>query len=475
MATFTHDTFISPLSWRYGSKEMREIFSEKHRRILFRKVWIALAQTECEAGLVKESQVAELKEHAEEVDIETAAKWEAELHHDLMAEIKTYAAQCPTGGAIIHLGATSMDIEDNADAIRLKEASELLISKVEQLLKLFIEKMDHYKDVPCMAFTHIQPAEPTTIGYRFAITAQDLTEDLIALQRMKNGIRGKGMKGAVGTSASYVELLRSTKMDAQEMESRIMARLGIPAFTAATQVYPRKQDLLFGEAIMNLATTLSKFSLDFRLLMSPTVGEWSEPFGAKQVGSSAMPFKRNPINNEKIDSLARYVQSLVGALWQNNSAMILERTLDDSANRRMIIPSLAIVCDEMVETATKLLKGMVIHQGAIERNMQTYGIFASTERLLMELGRLGADRQEMHEVIRENSLKAWQAVMEGKTNPLALLLESDRRILKYMTAKQISSFLDASSYVGLAPKRTEKIIALAKKALGYKAHERQEE
>lgn len=467
MATFTHDTFISPLTWRYGSEEMRTIFSERHRRILFRKVWIALAQTECEAGLVKESQVAELMEHAEDIDIDTAAKWEAELHHDLVAEIKTYASQCPTAGAIIHLGATSMDIEDNADAIRLKEALGLLAGKVESLLSLFVDKMEEYKAVPCMAFTHIQPAEPTTIGYRFAQTAQDLLHDLDDLRRVRDDIKGKGMKGAVGTSASYVELMKGCAMDAQQMEDRIMDRLGIPAFTAATQVYPRKQDLRVGEAVMNLATTLSRFSLDFRLLMSPPIGEWSEPFGKKQVGSSAMPFKRNPINNEKIDSLARYVESQVNALWQNNSAMILERTLDDSANRRMIIPALFITSDEMVGTASKLLSGMGIHMPAVRRNMQTYGIFAASERLLMELGRAGADRQEMHEVIRENSLKAWDEVQNGRANPLAQLLESDPRILRFMNPEKVATFLNADDYVGLAPQRTERIITLCKKALGH--------
>lgn len=467
MATFTHDTFISPLTWRYGSEEMRALFSERHRRILFRKVWIALAQTECEAGLVRESQVAELREHAEDIDIDTAAKWEAELHHDLMAEIKTYAAQCPTAGAIIHLGATSMDIEDNADAIRLKEALGLLTRKVESLLSLFVDKMEEYKAVPCMAFTHIQPAEPTTIGYRFAQTAQDLLHDLDDLRRVRDDIKGKGMKGAVGTSASYVELMKGCAMDAQKLEDRIMDRLGIPAFPAATQVYPRKQDLRVGEAIMNLATTLSRFSLDFRLLMSPPIGEWSEPFGKKQVGSSAMPFKRNPINNEKIDSLARYVESQVNALWQNNSAMILERTLDDSANRRMIIPALFITSDEMVRTASKLLSGMGIHMPAVRRNMQTYGIFAASERLLMELGRAGADRQEMHEVIRENSLKAWDEVQNGRANPLARLLESDPRVLRFMDPEKVATFLNADDYVGLAPQRTERIITLCKKALGH--------
>lgn len=466
MAAFTHDTYISPLTWRYGSPQMHALFSEVHRRILFRKVWIALAETEAEAGLVTAEQVAELKAHATDIDIDTAARWEAQLHHDLMAEIKTYAGQCPKGGAIIHLGATSMDIEDNADAIRLREAMDVVIERTKHLLSLFVDKMEAYQDTPCMAFTHIQPAEPTTIGYRFAQTAQDLAHNLEDLERTRNDLKGKGLKGAVGTSASYAELLKGTGMDAQELEDKVMERLGIPAFEAATQVYPRQQDLRVGEVLMNLATTMSRFSLDFRVLMSPPIGEWSEPFGKKQVGSSAMPFKRNPINNEKVDSLARYVQSLVGALWQNNSAMMLERTLDDSANRRLIIPGMFLAIDEMLVTQAKVVEGMHVHPVAVQRNMRTYGIFAASERLLMELGRKGADRQAMHEVIREDSLLAWDAVQNGKPNPLADLLAGDERIRAYLSEAEIRSYLDADHYVGLAPERTRRIMARCKALLG---------
>lgn len=465
MAQFTHDTYLSPLTWRYGSAEMRSLFSEKHRRTLFRRFWIALAKAEQDAGLVKPEQTADLIAHKDDIDIDAAARWEEVLHHDLMAEIKTYAAQCPVGGAIIHLGATSMDVEDNADALRLTEALGLLIKETASLLSAFVDKMEEYAAVPCMAFTHIQPAEPTTIGYRFAQTAQDLTQDLEDLIALRGEIRGKGVKGAVGTSASYQELLAGTGMSAQDLEDKVMAELGIKAFDAATQVYPRKQDLRVGEVLMNLSSTLSRFSLDFRLLMSPPIGEWSEPFGKKQVGSSAMPFKRNPINCEKVCSLGRYVESLVNTLWQNSSAMILERTLDDSANRRLAIPALFLSVEEMVLTLTKVVKGMVIHMPAVKRNMATYGIFAASERLLMELGRRGADRQAMHEAIREESLKAWDAVQSGQDNPLEDLLARNQKILAFMDEKAVRSCLDASQYVGLAPERTQKVARRAKAVL----------
>ncbi|MFA6864449.1 MAG: lyase family protein, partial [Sphaerochaetaceae bacterium] len=206
MTSFTHETYLSPFTWRYGTDEMKSIYSEKHKRTLLRKVWIALATAQMEAGLVSEEQVKELIAHKDDIDIDRATEIENEIHHDLMAEIKTYAEQCPNGGSIIHLGATSMDVLDNMDAIRLKEALDITIHKSKELLSLFVDKMSEYKDLPCMAFTHIQPAEPTTVGYRFAQTAQDLIDDIKDLENVRDNIRGKGMKGAVGTAASYTEL-----------------------------------------------------------------------------------------------------------------------------------------------------------------------------------------------------------------------------------------------------------------------------
>lgn len=458
---YDHSTYISPLTWRYGSEEMKEIFSEVHKRKLLRRVWIALARAESKAGLVTEEQVRELEEHKDDIDIDRASEIESSIHHDLMAEIKTYAGQCPTAGGIIHLGATSMDILDNADAVRFKEALGVIIDRLSALIDAFIDKAVEYKDVPTMAFTHIQPAEVTTIGYRLSQTLQDLIEDAEDLMRVRKGIRGKGMKGAVGTAASYCALLEGTGMTAEELELSVMGELGLEAFTAATQVYTRKQDLRMIQALSSLASTLHRFSLDMRILQSPPIGEISEPFGKKQVGSSAMPFKRNPINNEKICSLSRIVEGACQSAWSNSSLMILERTLDDSANRRIFIPEAFIALDEMLLTATRIVKGMSVHPAATERLMQSYGIFAATERLLMELGRKGADRQEMHEVIREESLSAWAEVQAGRENPLKEKLVSDPRILSYLSSEEIADLLDASSYTGDAERRTDSVITKA--------------
>ncbi|MBQ5365482.1 MAG: hypothetical protein IIU49_05380 [Spirochaetales bacterium] len=296
---------------------------------------------------------------------------------------------------------------------------------------------------------HIQSAEVTTVGYRLALVVQDLDECIRELEGLE--IKGKGMKGAVGTRASYRCLLEGSGMTSEQMDKAVMENLGLVAFDGATQVYPRTQDLRVMHVLDSLSCVLAKFALDFRMLQSTAIGEWSEPFGKSQVGSSAMPFKRNPINCEKIDSLCRYVHSLVPNAWDNASLSILERTLDDSANRRLFLPQAFLAIDEVLITARKVVSGMNVHLAAIRRNLDSYGVFAATERLLMELGRRGADRQQMHEVIRENSLRAWADVQEGKSNPLKELLGSDKAILKFMGRDEVLQCLDASDYYGDAP------------------------
>ena len=460
---YDHSSYVSPLSWRYGSEEMKEIFSEVHKRKLLRRVWIALARAEEKAGVVSKEQVEELEAHKDDIDIEKATEIENVIHHDLMAEIKTYASQCPKAGGIIHLGATSMDALDNADAVRFTEALALTLKKLDDLVDALSEKAEAYKNVPTMAFTHIQPAEITTIGYRLSQTLQDLLDDREQLVFVKKNIRGKGMKGAVGTAASYKELVAESSVSSIELENMVMEELGIKAYDAATQIYSRKQDLRIIEALSSIACTLHKFSLDFRILQSPPIGEFSEPFGKMQVGSSAMPFKRNPINSEKIDSLSRIVENAYQSAWNNAATTVLERSLDDSANRRIFIPESFIALDEMLITEIKVVKGMSIHSTATERLMSNYGVFASTERVLMELGKKGADRQKMHEVIREESLKAWVCVQEGKENPLKKALLDNSELLSYLSKEEIEKALDASEYTGDAEKRTEMVLERARK------------
>ncbi len=454
-------SYLSPFSWRYGSDEMRRLWSEEHKRRLWRRIWVALAETQSEFGLVTQAQVEDLRYHMDEINVERSLAIEAEIHHDLMAEVKVFAEQCPVGGGVIHLGATSMDIEDNADALRIRAALDLVLDSLAKLLVRFADLIEQYADTPVIAFTHLQPAEPTTLGYRLAMYAQDLLEDFKEISEQRTEIRGKGFKGAVGTSASYAELLGVDKL--AEFESCLSEKLGLPFFPIASQTYPRRQDFTVVNALASLAASLHKFAFDLRLLQSPPIGELSEPFGSKQVGSSAMPFKRNPIRAEKIDSLARYLATLPRLAWDNAAHSLLERTLDDSANRRILLPEAFLAADEILRTARDVLAGLRFDADAAARNLAVYGPFAATERLLMSLVKAGADRQSAHEAIRAHSLAAWDAIRHADVNPLVESLVHDAELKKFLSEAEMRKVLDYAGYVGDAPTRARE---LAKKLRG---------
>jgi adenylosuccinate lyase len=449
----TESSYQSPFSWRYGSDEMRALWSEIEKRKLWRRIWIALAEAQSKARLVTPEQVADLKTHAEQIDLARAQEIEAEIRHDLMAEVKTYAEQCKIGGGIIHLGATSMDISDNAEAIRQRQALDLILGRLGDLLDAFADQIERWAEVPAIGWTHLQPAEPTTVGHRLAAYAQDLLEDYYDLERIRGRLRGKGIKGAVGTAASYAELLTGTSMTPAVLEQQIMTRLGLEAFPIASQTYPRRQDYTLINGLASLAATLYRFAFDLRLLQSPAFGEWSEPFSAKQVGSSAMPFKRNPISAENIDSLGRYIAALPRIAWDNAAHSLLERTLDDSANRRIFIPEAFLGVDEMLHTAIRLITGLTVDERSVAQNMADYGVFAAAERVMMTAARAGADRQELHEVIRQHSMTAWDAIRSGRPNPLIDMLADDSYLTTYLSADQIRALMDASGYLGTAPQR----------------------
>ncbi len=452
-----YDIYQSPYSWRYGSDELRVIWSEVHKRRIWRKIWVVLAEVQRDYGLVTDEQVEDLRTHAGEVDMDRALAIEAETHHDVMAEIMAFAEQCSIGGGIIHLGLTSMDVVDNADVLRVRESLTLMISRLEPLLEAFCSQIDAHADIPLMAFTHLQPAEPSTLGYRLAQYAQDLWIDWQNLRRQLAGLRGKGFKGAVGTRASFRELLGPQDLEA--FEAAISAKLGLQFFQVTTQVYPRKQDYEIHSALAGLGATLYKFAFDVRLLQSPTIGEVGEPFGKRQVGSSAMPFKRNPIQAEKIDSLARLLAQFPRIAWDNAAHTLLERTLDDSANRRTSLPEAFLITDELLTTAYKIVDGLRIDKHAVQRNLQVYGPFAATERVLMALVKAGADRQEMHEKIRMHSLAAWESLQQGSDNPLLDRLLRDADLLSYLSAEDLVRLMDASEHVGDAPERARNLAA----------------
>lgn len=444
----TFDQYLSPFSWRYASDDMRHIWSETNKRRIWRRIWLCLAEVQSQYGLVTGDQVQEISQHVDQVDIPRALSIEAEIHHDLMAELKTFAEQCGASGGVLHLGATSMDIEDNADALRMRAALDLILGKLDGLLIAFAGQIESWADTPLMAFTHLQPAEPSTLGYRLATYAQDILEDRENLTRLRNSMRGKGFKGAVGTAAAYVELLGAQRY--HEFEQKLSALLDIPFFPVTTQTYPRKQDYQVISALASLGATLYKFAFDLRLMQSPLAGELSEPFGQKQVGSSAMPFKRNPIQSEKIDSLARSLANLPQLAWQNAAHSLLERTLDDSANRRTLLPEAFLITDELLITATRIVKDLSVYTLAMQRNFATYAPFAGCERLLMHLVKAGADRQEMHETLRQHALHAWQVIQQGDPNPLIDFISSDPKILSFLPPDQITKLMQVENYTGIA-------------------------
>lgn len=461
MTDFT--TYQSPFSWRYGSDGMRRLWSEHEKRRLWRRIWVALAEVQSEFGLVTPAQVADLRAHKDEIDIPRALEIEADIHHDLMAEVRVFAEQARVGGGIIHLGATSMDIEDNADAMRLALALDLVLVKLSALLRTFGLLLEKYADMPLIAFTHIQPAEPSTLGYRLAMYAQDLLEDYQSIRIQRGLLRGKGFKGAVGTSASYAELLGVERLE--EFEAALSERLDVPFYPVAAQTYPRKQDYTVIAALAGLAQSLYKFAFDLRLLQSPPIGELAEPFGRKQIGSSAMPFKRNPIRAEKIDSLARYLAGLPRLAWDNAAHSLLERTLDDSANRRILLPEAFLAADELLQTAAGLVEGLRVDEAALARNLAVYGPFAATERVLMAAVKKGADRQAMHERIREHSMTAWESVRAARPNPLLEALAGDTGFLEYLTADEIRALMDCRQHLGNAPQRAREMAEKIKDVL----------
>lgn len=457
------NTYQSPFSWRYGSPQMRKLFNEVNKRKTWRTVWVSLARAQNKFGLVSKKELEDIIKHQNDIDIEKAQKIEEDLKHDLMAEVRTFASQAKIGGGKIHLGATSQDIEDNTDSIIFNEALKLIEKNLRELLLIWSQKIEENKNVVCMAYTHLQPAEPTTLGYRFAFYAQDLILDLELLKFTTAQVKGKGIKGAVGNSASYFSLLGKK---AQDIENQVLSDLGIKAFDVTTQVYPRKIDFLILSLLSSIAQSLYKFAFDIRLLQSSPFGELMEPFGEKQVGSSAMPFKRNPQNSERICSLSRYIVSLSRVAWDNAANSLLERTLDDSASRRLIMPDSFLATDEILNIAKSIVKGLVINEKNIKKNLMLYGPFSALEAILLKSTKNGADRQEMHEILRMHSLKVYAEMQETQKNNLFKNLESDKEILKYLKKEEIKSLLNFQNHIGFASEKAhataQKIKLLAK-------------
>lgn len=447
-----YETYASPFSWRYGRASLRALFSEKMRRRLWRAVWVTLAEAQSAHGLIEEVEVEDLRAHAGDIDIEAAAEIEREIHHDLMAEIRVFAGQARRGGGKLHLGATSMDVEDTVETYRLRLALAQIGENLVDLLGAFGGKIRAYADLVCMGYTHLQPAEPTTLGYRLAAYAQDLLVDDEALRFVFANLTTKGLRGAVGTAASYERLVDHSGRSS-EIEAYVLERFGLIAREISTQTYPRKLDYLLLSTLAGLGASLSKFAADVRVLASPGFGEIAEPFAAHQVGSSVMPFKQNPILSERIGSLARLLPAYADVAWQNAATNFLERTLDDSANRRVVLPEALLCTDEIVSLARTVIDDLRVDERRIAANVRTYAPFTGTQSVMLEAVRSGGDRQHLHEVLRSASMEAWAAVRRGEDNPLSRLLSEDRDLTALVDPAEIRRLLDPSTHVGTAPQR----------------------
>ena len=443
--------YQSPFSWRYGSDEMRKIWSVHNTRTLWRRIWAALAEVQVEYGLVSSQQAALLKNKVDEVDLSRSLELESKLQHDLMAELKVFAEQCPEARGILHLGATSMDIKDNAGVLQQKCALELILQRSREVLICLAGLITEWAETPLIGFTHLQPAEPTTLGYRLAQSAQDLLNYHQELTRFSKMIKAKGFTGAVGTSASFAVLIGEENLLA--FQDTISRKLDLAFYPVVNQTYPRIQDYQLLSLLAGQGAVIYKLAFDLRLLQSPVLGELAEPFGQNQVGSSAMPFKQNPIKAEKLNSLGRILAQLPRTAWDNAAHSLLERTLDDSANRRIVLPEAFLCADEMLVTLTEILSGLQVFEDAIQKNLAEYGPFAATEKVMMLLSKKGADRQEIHQRLREHSLQAWAAIRQEEPNPLIALVGGDPVFRKYLSAEELNDAMQGEGYLGDAVDR----------------------
>ncbi len=452
-----HEIYSNPLVTRYASKAMQRAFSDDKRFKLWRKLWIALAEAEMELGLeITQEQIDDLKAHAEDIDYELAAEWEREVRHDVMAHVKTYGAQAESAKGIIHLGATSCFVNCNAEAIMLGDALDIILKKLVNVMDKLKRFALKYKDLPTLGFTHLQPAQLTTVGKRATLWLQDLEMDYENLVHARESIKLRGVKGTTGTQASFMELFNGDEEKVKELERRVVAKLGYDkVFGVTGQTYPRKMDYNILCVLSQIAQSAYKFSNDIRLLQS--MKEIEEPFGKKQIGSSAMAYKRNPMRSERIGALARYVISLPMNSAITASTQWFERTLDDSANRRIVNAQAFLAVDAILNVYMDVADNLVVYDKIIARHIRAELPFMATENIIMACVKAGGDRQELHERIRELSMIAGQNVkVEGLENNLIELIKQDEMFKAVWEG--LDEILDAKNFIGRAPAQTEEFI-----------------
>ena len=450
--------YESPLSSRYASDEMQYIFSPDKKFSTWRRLWIALARAEMELGLpVTREQVEELEAHIEDIDYDRAAQWEKKLRHDVMAHVHTYGELCPKAMPIIHLGATSCYVGDNTDVIVMREGLELVRRKVVRVLAHLADFSDKYKALPTLGFTHFQAAQLVTVGKRAALWMNELLMDLEEIDHRISTLALLGSKGTTGTQASFLELFEGDHGKVKLLEEKIAKEMGFTAVVPVSgQTYSRKLDYNVVSTLAGVAQSASKFATDLRLLCH--LKEVEEPFEKNQIGSSAMPYKRNPMRCERICSLARYVIVDVGNPAVTTATQWFERTLDDSANKRLSVPEAFLAVDAILNIWANVASGLVVHPKVIEKHVLEELPFMASENIMMDAVKRGGDRQELHERIRVLSQEAGYHVKElGLSNNLIDLMAGDPAF--GMTREELSVHLDPSSYIGRCPEQVEEFLA----------------
>ena len=452
------DRYTSPLSERYASKEMQYIFSQDMKFRTWRRLWIALAETEKELGLnITQEQIDELKAHADDINYDVAKAREKEVRHDVMSHVYAYGVQCPKAKGIIHLGATSCYVGDNTDIIVMTEALKLVQKKLVNVIAELSKFADKYKDQPTLAFTHFQPAQPTTVGKRATLWTQEFRMDLEDLEYVLGTIKLLGSKGTTGTQASFLELFEGDQETIDKIDPMIAAKMGFKeCYPVSGQTYSRKVDTRVVNVLAGIAASAHKMSNDIRLLQH--LKEVEEPFEKSQIGSSAMAYKRNPMRSERIASLSRYV--MVDALNPaiTSATQWFERTLDDSANKRLSVPEGFLAIDGILDLCLNVVDGLVVYPKVIEKHMMAELPFMATENIMMDAVKAGGDRQELHERIRELSMEAGRNVkVEGKDNNLLELIAADPAF--NLTLEELQKTMDPKKYVGRAKEQTESFIA----------------
>ncbi|MBE6002849.1 MAG: adenylosuccinate lyase [Lachnospiraceae bacterium] len=452
-----HNRYTSPLTGRYASEEMQYIFSQDNKFRTWRKLWIALAETEHELGLnITKEQIEELKAHQDEINYEVAEAREKEVRHDVMSHVYAYGVQCPNAKGIIHLGATSCYVGDNTDIIIMRQGLELvrkkLINCINELSKFALK----HKDLPTLAYTHFQPAQPTTVGKRSTLWINDLVMDLQDLDYVLESLKLLGSKGTTGTQASFLELFDGDHSKCRELDQKIAEKMGFKScYPVSGQTYSRKVDFRVLSILAGIAQSAHKFTNDIRMLQH--MKEIEEPFEKHQIGSSAMAYKRNPMRSERIASLADYVMSDLMNPMLVSSTQWFERTLDDSANKRLSVPEGFLAIDGILDLYLNVVDGLVVYPKVIRKHLMAELPFMATENIMMDAVKAGGDRQELHEKIRQLSMEAGKTVKEeGKDNNLLELIAADPSF--HLSLEDLEASMQPERYVGRSPKQTEDYI-----------------